>query len=116
MGLVADPLGYHIDFVPQPPSSYKDDPSDGTVLCSSIPNSTLVLNEDQAIDGFGVAQPTCPSIHEEYDSELEHPPAAKGHPYLSTPLPFFPDLLGDLALLDFSCVSPSIDAPIVDHL
>jgi len=61
-----------MNFVPQPLSSYLNDPPYGTVLCSSIPKSTLVVNEDQAIDAVGVAQPTCAIIHEEYDWELEH--------------------------------------------
>jgi len=37
------------------------------ILCSSILNSTLVVNEDQATDRDGVAQPTCTVNHEEYD-------------------------------------------------
>lgn len=41
-----------------------------TLLCSSIPDSTLVVNEHQATDGVGVAQPTRVVIHEEYDWEL----------------------------------------------
>ena len=53
-------------FVPQPPYSYSDDPPDDTTLCSSIPDSTLVVNEDQAIDEVGVLKPTCVVIHEEY--------------------------------------------------
>ena len=58
--------------VPQSPSSYSDDPPDDTALCSSIPNSTLVVKEDEAIGGVGVEQPTCVVIHEEFESELEH--------------------------------------------
>jgi len=102
-------------FVPQPPSLYSDDPLDDNVFCSSISDSTLVVNEDQAIDGVGVAQPTCAIIHEEYGWELQHPSAEEDHPYLFIPPPFFPDLLGDPAIPDFSCVSPSTNAPIVDH-
>ena len=45
-------------FLSQPPYLYSDDPPDDTVLCSSILDSTLLVNEDQAIDGVGVAQPT----------------------------------------------------------
>ena len=39
--LVANTLGYHMYFLPQPPSSYSNHPPDDKVLCSSIPNSTL---------------------------------------------------------------------------
>jgi len=53
--------------LPQHPSSSYVYPPDFVVLCSSILDSTLVVNEDQAIDGFGVAQPTCTVINEEYD-------------------------------------------------
>jgi len=33
-------------YVPQPLSSYLDDPPDDIILCSSIRDSTLVVNED----------------------------------------------------------------------
>ena len=84
-------------------------------MCSSVLDSTPILNEDQSIYGVGVAQPTCNVIHEEYDWELEHPPATEDHLYLSVPPLFFLDLLGDPTILDFSCVSLSREAPIVDH-
>jgi len=48
-------------------------------------DSTLVVNEDQAIDGVGVAQPTCAVIHEEYEWELEHQHLAKDDSLLSKP-------------------------------
>lgn len=102
-------------FVPQPPSSYFDHPLDCIVLCSFVSDFTPILNEDRSIDEVVVAQPTCAGIHEEYDWELEHPLEAKDHPYLSVPPPFFLDLIGDPAILDFSCVSSSTKAPIVDH-
>lgn len=55
--LVAIPMGCHMNFLPQPMSSCSIDPSDCTVLCSYVPNSTPVVNEDQAIDRVGVAKP-----------------------------------------------------------
>jgi len=36
----------HVYFVPQPPSLNWDNPPDDTVLCSSILDSTPVLNKD----------------------------------------------------------------------
>ena len=113
--LVLSPIPHHMYFVPQPSSSYFDHPLDDIVLCSSIPDSTLALNEDQSIDGVGVAQPTWFGIHEEYDEELEHPLEAEDHSSLSMPPPFFSNILHDPAIPNFSCVSPSMDAPIVDH-
>ena len=68
--LVMSPIAFYMYYVPQPLSSYSDHPPDDTSLCSSILDSTLVLNEDRSIDGVGVAQPTCPKIHEEDDGEL----------------------------------------------
>ena len=59
-------MGCHMYFVPQPLSSYSDDPLHCIVLCSSIPNSTLVVNKDEVSDRVGVAQPTYSVIHEEY--------------------------------------------------
>jgi len=102
-------------FVPQPPSSYSDDPPDDTVLCSSIPDSTVIVNEDQAINGVGVALPTCTIIHEEYDWELEHQHSAKDDSLLSEPPPLFPNIFGEPAIHDFARVSSSTDVPIVDH-
>lgn len=113
--LAVSPIPRHMYFVPQPPSSYCDHPSNDTVLCSSFLDSALVLNKDRSIDRVGVAQPTCTSIHEEHDRELEHPPAAGDHPCISIPPPFFPDILVDPSIPNFSCAFPSTDAPIVDH-
>jgi len=102
-------------FVPQPSSSYSTNPSDDIVLCSSILDSTLVVNEDQAIDGVGFAQPTCVVIHEEHDWELEHQHSMKDDSLSSEPPPFFPDIFGEPIIHDFACVSSSTNAPIVDH-
>ena len=62
-----NPLGYHMPFLPQPPSSCSVDPPDCTVLCYSISEYTPIVNEGQAIDGVGVSKPTYVVIHEEYD-------------------------------------------------
>lgn len=48
------PVGCHMDLFPQPPSPHSIDPPDCTVLCSSIPNSSPTMNEDQVVDGVGV--------------------------------------------------------------
>jgi len=89
VALVAKPMGCHVHFLPQPPSSCFGDPTDCTVLCSPILNSTLVVNEDQAIDEVGFTQPTCVVIHDEYDWEPEHQLAAKDDLLLSVPPPLF---------------------------
>ena len=108
-------MGFHMYFVPQPSSLYSDDPWDCIVLSSSILNSTPIVKEDQAIDGFGVAQPTYVVIHEEYEWELEHQSLAKDDFLLSEPPPCFLDIFGDSAIFDFPCINPSIDVSIVDH-
>jgi len=102
-------------FVPEPPSSYSDDAPNCNVLCSSIPNSTPIVNEDQAINGVGVAQPTYTIIREDYDWELEHQSLPKDDSLLSEPPPCFPNIFGDSVIPNFTCVSSSTDAPIVDH-
>jgi len=83
-------------FVPQALSMYSNDPLDDIILCSSIPSSTLVLNEDQSIDGVGVSQPTCTVIYEEYDWQIEHQYSEKDESFLSKPPPFFLDIFGEL--------------------
>jgi len=62
-----------------------------------------------------MCQPIFVDTHEEHEWELEHPLAVEDHPCLSVPRPFFPDLLLNPAIPDFSCAYPSIEAPIVDH-
>lgn len=113
--LVANPMGCDIHVLPQPLSLCSADPLHCTILCSSISDSTPLVNEDQDIDRVGVAQLTCIVIHEEYDWEHEHQLTAKDDSLLSTPPLFFPDIFGDSSILDFTCVSSSTDAPIVDH-
>ena len=109
--LVVNPLSCHKNFVPQPPSLYSDD----VVLCYSILDSTLVVNEDQAIDRVGVAQPTRTGIHENYEWEPENQPVVNDDSLSFVPPPLFLDIFGDSTIPDFTCVSPSMDAPIVDH-
>jgi len=89
-------------------------PPDGVVLCSSITDSSLVLNKEQPTDGVGVAQPTCVVIHEEYEWELEHQHSMKDDSLPSQPPSFFPNIIGEPAIHDFTCVSSSMNAPIVD--
>jgi len=84
------------------------------VLCSFVLDLTIVVTKDQAINGVGVAQPTCFVIHEEYDWEPEHQLAKKDDPLMFAPPPLFPNIFDDSVIPDFSCVSPSMDAPIVD--
>ena len=55
LDLVVSPSSCHMHFVPQPPSSYSVVPSDDIVLCSSIPDPTLIVNEDQATDRVDIA-------------------------------------------------------------
>jgi len=53
--LVGNPMGCHMHLLPQPPSSHSVDPLDCTLLCSSVSDSTPVVNEDQATKEVGVA-------------------------------------------------------------
>jgi len=103
-------------YVPQPPYLHSSIPFDDIILCSSILDSTLVVNKKQAIGGVGVAQPICIVIHEEYEWEFEHQHLTKDDSLPFKPPPFFPDIFGEPAIPDFACVSPSTDEPIVDRL
>ena len=67
-------IGCHVDSFPQPLSQRSVDPSDCTILCSSIPNSSLVVNEDQVVDGVSVVQATCTIIHDECVRESKKNP------------------------------------------
>jgi len=119
------PLNFHGDLVESFEFSYAlfsstsvftiGVPSDDVVLCSSTLDSSLVMNEEQPIDGVGVAQLTCAVIHEEYEWELEHQHSAKDDSLLSEPPSFFPNIFGEPAIHDFACVSSSMGEPIVDH-
>jgi len=108
--LVVKPMDCHMHVLPQPLSSCSVDPLDCTVLCSSIPESTHVVNEDQAINRVGVAQPTCAVI-----CDPKHQPVVKDDSLPSMPPPLFLDIFGDFIIPNFARVSPLIDAPIVDH-
>ena len=47
----------------QPPSFHSCVPLDGVVLCLSILDSSLVVNEEQPTNEVSVAKPTCVVIH-----------------------------------------------------
>lgn len=113
--LVVSPSSCHMNFVPQPPSLQLTIPLDDTVLCSSIPDSTLVLNEEQATDRVSLAQPTCVFIHEEYEWEIEHKHSTNDDCLSFDPPLFLPNIFGEPSIQDFACVCSSTYAPIIDH-
>jgi len=63
--LACEPVGCHVDLLPQPPSPHFVDPLDYTVLCFFILDSTLIVNKDQVVDRVSVVQLTCVIIHDE---------------------------------------------------
>ena len=103
--LIVSPLSSHMHPFLQTLSSHSSVPLDDVVLCSSILDSSLVVNKEQPTDGFNVAQPTCAIIHEEFEWELEHQHSAKDVSLLPESPPFFPNLFGEPIIHDFSCVS-----------
>jgi len=113
--LVVTPSSSHMHSFLRPPSSHSGVPPDDVVLCSSIPDSPLVVNEEQPTDEVSVARPTCVVIHEKYEWELEHQHSTKDESLLSESPMFFPNLFCEPAIHYFSCVSSSTNAPIVDH-
>lgn len=113
--LVVSPSSSHMHSVLPPPSLHPGVPPDDVVLCSSIPDSSLVVNEEQTTNRVSVAQPTCAIIHEGYEWELEHQHSAKDDSLLSGTPMFLPSFCGELVIHDFVCVSSSMDAPIFYH-
>ena len=108
-------MGCHFHLLPQRPSLRSVDPPKCIILCSSISDSTLVVNEDQVIDEVHVAQPTCAIIYNEYDWESKHEPIVKDDILMSAPPPLFLDIFGDFSISSFPCVNPSTDASTFDH-
>jgi len=64
--LECKPDGCQVISFSQPPSSGTYDPTDYIVLCSLVPNSTFVVQEDQFVDRVGVEHPTCVVIFDEH--------------------------------------------------
>lgn len=108
-------VGCHLDLFPQPPSPCSIHSPDCTILCSYVPDSTCILNEDQAFDGVDVVQPTCDVFHDECVWEYEHETVVKDDLPLSTPPPLFPDISGDSSISNFPCINSSTDVSTSDH-
>jgi len=68
-------VGCNVDLFPQPPSLHSVDPPNCIVLLSSIPDSSPILSEDQAVDGGCVVQPNCAIIHDDCVWESKEEPA-----------------------------------------
>jgi len=100
--------------LPQPSSSFSTNPPNCTILCSSVLESIPIVNVDQ-VSTVLVLHNQPAVIHNEYDWELEHQPAAKDDLLLSAPPTLFLDIFGDSTISYFPCVNPYTYAPIVDH-
>ena len=72
-------------------------------MCSSIPSSTRVVNEDQVVDEFGNVKPTCAIMHDECVQESKEEPVVKDDSLPSTPHPLYPDIPCDSATSDSPC-------------
>lgn len=101
--LACNLIGCHEDSFPQPPSPCSIDPPDCTVLCSSILDSSLVVNEDQFVEGVGVMQPTCANIHDTYVWESKEEPTVKDDSLQSTAHLQYPNTPFDYATISFPC-------------
>ena len=82
---------------PCPSSFGPSNPPDCDVLCSPISNLTCDVQEDQALDGVGVEQPTSDIIHNDYVGEprAEQESATKDDSLSSAPLLHHPDISHD---------------------
>lgn len=96
--LACDTIGCHVELFPQTlPPRFVDTP-DCIVLCSPISDSTLVVHEDQVVDGVSVMQPTCIVIHDECVQ------GSKEEPLVKDDLPLFAphhSTLASLVILPF---------------
>ena len=99
----------------KPASPRSIDPLDYTTLCYSVPNSTLVVNEDQVVDGVGVVQPTCTTIHDECVRESKEEPTVKDDSLPAAPHSLHPDIPCDSATVDFPCENSFLDVSTFDR-
>lgn len=101
--LACKPTGRHVDLLPQPLSPRFVDPLNCTMLCSSILDSTLVVNEDQVVDRVGVVQPTCTIILDKCVRESKEESIGKDESLPPMPHLLYPDIHCDYAIVDFPC-------------
>lgn len=102
-------VGYYVKFFSQPSSSRSVDPLDYIVLCSFVPNSTIIIHEDQVVDRIGFEKPTCTIIYDEYVCEYKEEPTVKDDILLSTHHPLFLEIFCDSTISYLSCENPSLD-------
>ena len=108
-------VGCHVDSFPQPPSPHSVDPLDCTILCSSVPDSSPIVNEDQVVNGVSVVQPTYAIIHDEYVQESKEELTVKDDSLLATPHPLYPDIPCDSTTTDFPYENSFPDVSTSDH-
>lgn len=90
-----------MDSFPQTLSMCFVDPPDYIVLCSSILDSSLAMNEDQVVNGFFTMQPTCVIIHDECVWESKEELVVKDDSLPAVPHPLYPDIPCDSSTVDF---------------
>lgn len=65
-GLACKPVGCHVSLFSQSSSSCSIYPSDYSLLCSPIANSTLFIHEHQVVDRVGFEKPNFTVIYDVY--------------------------------------------------
>lgn len=113
--LACKPIGCHVDSFPRPPSSCFVNPLDCTALCSSILNSSPIVDEDQVVDGVGIMQPTCAIIHEECVWKSKEEPTVKDDSLPATPHPLHPEIPCDSTTTYFPSENPLMNVSTSDH-
>lgn len=113
--LACKPVGYHVDSFPRSLSFHSVDPLDCIVFCSTIPYSSPVVNEDQAIDGVGVMHPTYAIIHDECVWESKEKPAVKDDSLVAIPHLLHLDIPCDSSTTDFPCKNQLVAASTSYH-
>lgn len=106
---------HYMDLFPQPPFLHSIDPLDCTILCSFVPDSTLVVKEDQVVDGFGIVQPTYTIICDDYVWESKEEPIMKDDSLPSVPHLLYPNIPYDSSTVDFPYKNSFLDVSTSDR-
>jgi len=113
--LDCNPDGCHMVSSLRLPSTSSFDPSDFSVLCSSVVNSTCDVDEDQVMEGASVGNPTYTISFDEYVWDSNQEAMMKDDLLLSAPCSLYPGIFYDSSISDFFCENLSSNVSTSDH-
>lgn len=108
-------MGCHKHLLPQPRSLHFVNPLDCTVMCSSILDSILIVNKDQAIDELMLHNQPALSFTKSMTKRLSMNPWWSITSFCLRLLCFFLTSLVIFFISDYPCVNPSMDASTSSH-